>query len=205
MLKRILCFLFLSLLVWVPLQRAYGQQPTPSEVKSQDKTQTKTLKKKRVKPVSSAPTPAPAAAPAPAPTSIPAPAAPSNASVAPAIAPQPTPAPVPAPVSAPSASVSEPVSPKKELEVKSELGPSAPTVESESKRTVTPYFNMALSEATFIPTRGDIFTGGQLNAHLGLLWNVRQDHSLFGLYNFKYDGPSFQPQDQRAFQDRSLS
>ncbi|MBI4051527.1 MAG: hypothetical protein HY400_03375, partial [Elusimicrobia bacterium] len=93
-----------------------------------------------------------------------------------------------------------------EFSVKPEIAqPKPPSLEPESKRRVTPYFNMTLSEGTFIPSKGDIFTGGQMNTHMGVLWNIRENHSLFGLYNFKYTGPAFQPQDGREFQDRSIS
>ncbi len=69
----------------------------------------------------------------------------------------------------------------------------------------TPYFDMTLSEGMYIPSEGNFFSGGVMDTQVGLLAKIKKDQSVFGLYNFRYSGPAFQPQDGKQFQDRSLS
>lgn len=76
---------------------------------------------------------------------------------------------------------------------------------AEQTKAVTPYFNMSLAEMLNMPSQGNFFSGGQMNADLGLLGNINESNSLFALYNFRYMGPSFYPQDSNQFEDRSLS
>lgn len=68
----------------------------------------------------------------------------------------------------------------------------------------TPYFNMTLSEGVYVPSKGDFFSGGGINTQVGLLTRFNDTHSVFGLYNMRYAGPAFQPQDGKQFQDRTL-
>ncbi|MFH1619983.1 MAG: hypothetical protein ABIG11_08780 [bacterium] len=76
---------------------------------------------------------------------------------------------------------------------------------AEESKVYTPYFNMTLSEAMFVPSKGDFFSGGNMDTQVGMLAKFDPINSLFGLYNFKYAGPAFQPQDGKQFQERSLS
>lgn len=75
----------------------------------------------------------------------------------------------------------------------------------EGSKTFSPYFDMTLSEGAFIPSDGNFFSGGNINTQVGLLTKVNPSNSIFGLYNLRYSGPGFQPQDSKQFQDRSLS
>ncbi|MDD2774180.1 MAG: hypothetical protein PHP45_10865 [Elusimicrobiales bacterium] len=68
----------------------------------------------------------------------------------------------------------------------------------------TPYFNMSLSEGVGLPSQGNFFSGGGIDTRLGLLTKFSGSSSLFALYNLRYAGPGFQPQDARQFQERSL-
>ncbi len=76
---------------------------------------------------------------------------------------------------------------------------------AEDSKIFTPFFDMTLSEAAFLPSEGNIFSGGNINTQVGLLANVSQKDQLFGLYNFGYLGQSFTPQDSKQFTDRSMS
>ncbi|MFA6434191.1 MAG: hypothetical protein WCW52_05800 [Elusimicrobiales bacterium] len=76
---------------------------------------------------------------------------------------------------------------------------------AEDSKIFTPYFDMMLMEAAFLPSAGNIFSGGNINTQVGLLTKLTRKDSLFGLYNFNYAGPSFQPQDSKQFTDRSMS
>ena len=76
---------------------------------------------------------------------------------------------------------------------------------AEDSKIFTPYFDMTLMEAAFLPSAGNIFSGGNINTQVGLLTKITQKDSLFGLYNFNYAGPAFQPQDSKQFTDRSMS
>jgi hypothetical protein len=76
---------------------------------------------------------------------------------------------------------------------------------AEDSKVFTPFFDMTLSEAAFLPSEGNIFSGGNINTQVGLLANVSQKDQLFGLYNFGYLGQSFTPQDSKQFTDRSMS
>jgi len=76
---------------------------------------------------------------------------------------------------------------------------------AEDSKVFTPFFDMTLSEAAFLPSEGNIFSGGNINTQVGLLANVSQKDQLFGLYNFGYVGQSFTPQDSKQFTDRSMS
>jgi hypothetical protein len=76
---------------------------------------------------------------------------------------------------------------------------------AEDSKVFTPFFDMTLSEAAFLPSEGNIFSGGNINTQVGLLANVSQKDQLFGLYNFGYVGQSFTPQDSKQFTDRSMA
>lgn len=80
----------------------------------------------------------------------------------------------------------------------------AQQTQAEEARTFTPYFNMNLAESLYIPSQGEFFSGGAINTQVGLLARMAQRHNLFGLYNFRYLGPAFQPQDGKQFSERSL-
>jgi len=87
------------------------------------------------------------------------------------------------------------------------LCPSVPvfSAPAENSKVLTPYFNMSLSEMVNFPSQGNLFTGGNMDADIGLLGTINETNSIFALYNFRYLGPSFYPQDTRQFYDRSLS
>lgn len=76
---------------------------------------------------------------------------------------------------------------------------------AEESKIFTPYFDMILSEGMYIPSEGNFFSGGVMDMQIGLLAKTKKNQSVFGLYNFKYSGPAFQPQDAKQFQDRELS
>jgi len=76
---------------------------------------------------------------------------------------------------------------------------------AEDSKIFTPFFDMTLSEAAFLPSEGNIFSGGNINTQVGLLAKATQKDQLFGLYNFNYSGPGFAPQDSKQFTDRSMS
>jgi len=76
---------------------------------------------------------------------------------------------------------------------------------AEDSKIFTPYFDMTLMEAAFMPSQGNIFSGGNINTQVGLLTRITRKDSLFGLYNFNYAGPAFQPQDSKQFTDRGMS
>jgi len=76
---------------------------------------------------------------------------------------------------------------------------------AEDSKIFTPFFDMTLSEAAFLPSDGNIFSGGDINTQVGLLAKVAEKDHIFGLYNFNYVGQGFAPQDSRQFTDRSLS
>ena len=76
---------------------------------------------------------------------------------------------------------------------------------AENSKVFTPYFDMTLLEAAYVPSDSNIFSGGNINTQVGLLTKITQKDSLFGLYTFNYAGPAFQPQDSKQFTDRSMS
>lgn len=76
---------------------------------------------------------------------------------------------------------------------------------AEDSRIFTPFFDMTLTEAGYLPSQGNLFSGGNINTQVGLLAKVSQKDSLFGLYNFNYAGQGFAPQDSRQFTDRSMA
>jgi len=76
---------------------------------------------------------------------------------------------------------------------------------SEDSKIFTPYFDMTLMEAAYLPSKGNIFSGGNINTQVGLLTKITKNDSVFGLYNFNYTGPAFQPQDSKQFTDRNMS
>ena len=76
---------------------------------------------------------------------------------------------------------------------------------AEDSRIFTPYFDMTLSEAAFLPSEGNLFSGGNINTQVGLLSRLTEKDNLFALYNFNYAGQGFAPQDSRQFTDRSMS
>ncbi len=75
---------------------------------------------------------------------------------------------------------------------------------AEQSEIFTPYFDMTLSEGVYVPSEGDFFTGGNINTQVGLLSKIDEENSIFGLYNFNYAGPGFQPQDAGQFSERSM-
>lgn len=75
----------------------------------------------------------------------------------------------------------------------------------EDSRIFTPYFNMTLLEAGYVPSQGNIFSGGNVDTQVGMLTKLSQKDQLFGLYDFNYDGQGFAPQDTKQFTDRSMT
>jgi hypothetical protein len=76
---------------------------------------------------------------------------------------------------------------------------------AEDSKIFTPFFDMTLSEAAFLPSEGNIFSGGNITTQVGLLSKITQADHLFALYNFGYTGQGFTPQDSKQFTDRSMS
>ena len=76
---------------------------------------------------------------------------------------------------------------------------------AEDSKIFTPFFDMTMTEAGYLPSQGNIFSGGNINTQVGLLSKISQKDSIFGLYNFNYAGQGFAPQDSKQFTDRSLS
>ncbi len=76
---------------------------------------------------------------------------------------------------------------------------------AEDSKIFTPYFDMTMMEAAYVPSEGNIFSGGNINTQVGLLAKATRKDSFFGLYNFNYSGPAFQPQDGKQFTDRNMS
>jgi len=76
---------------------------------------------------------------------------------------------------------------------------------AEDSKIFTPFFDMTLSEAAFLPSEGNIFSGGNINTQVGLLSKITQKDHLFALYNFNYTGQGFAPQDSKQFTDRSMA
>lgn len=79
-----------------------------------------------------------------------------------------------------------------------------PAEVKESVRRFTPYFDIGVTQGLYIPTQGVFFSGTNMGSNVGLLTNLSEDHSIFGLYRFDYSGPGFQVQDGKEFQSRSL-
>ncbi len=72
-------------------------------------------------------------------------------------------------------------------------------------RTLTPYFNFGIDEGVYIAgDRSQYFSGGNVNTSVGMLANLAERHSLFGLYNLNYSGAGFAPQDTKEFLSRTL-
>ena len=76
---------------------------------------------------------------------------------------------------------------------------------AEDSKIFTPFFDMTLTEAGYLPSEGNIFSGGNINTSVGLLAKASQKDHFFGLYNFNYAGPGFAPQDSKQFTDRSMT
>lgn len=76
---------------------------------------------------------------------------------------------------------------------------------AEDSKIFTPFFDMTMSEAAYLPSAGNIFSGGNMNTQVGLLSKISPKDSIFGLYNFNYAGQGFAPQDSKQFTDRSMS
>ncbi|MCX5793206.1 MAG: hypothetical protein NTY45_13460 [Elusimicrobia bacterium] len=76
---------------------------------------------------------------------------------------------------------------------------------AEDSKIFTPYFDMTMNEAAYMPSVGNIFSGGNVNTQVGLLSKITPKDQLFGLYNFNYSGQGFTPQDSKQFTDRSLT
>ncbi|HNT97827.1 MAG TPA: hypothetical protein PKK31_06140 [Elusimicrobiales bacterium] len=76
---------------------------------------------------------------------------------------------------------------------------------AESSKIFTPFFDMTLAENGYMPSEGNIFSGGNINTQVGLLAKITEKDQVFGLYNFNYGGPGFAPQDTKQFTDRTLT
>ncbi|HAF94849.1 MAG: hypothetical protein A2X34_08000 [Elusimicrobia bacterium GWC2_51_8] len=76
---------------------------------------------------------------------------------------------------------------------------------AEDSKIFTPFFDMTLNEAAYMPSVGNIFSGGNINTQVGLLAKVTEKDHIFGLYNFNYAGQGFAPQDSKQFTDRSMT
>ena len=74
---------------------------------------------------------------------------------------------------------------------------------AEDSKIFTPYFDMTMTEAGFMPSQGNLFSGGNINTQVGLLTKIAKNDQIFGLYNFNYSGQGFAPQDTKQFTDRS--
>ena len=85
------------------------------------------------------------------------------------------------------------------------LTPPANAAVPEDSRVFTPYFNMSLAEGAYVPSQGNVFSGGVINAQTGLLTKLDDRNSILGLYNLLYNGPAFHPQDNLQFQQRSMA
>lgn len=72
-------------------------------------------------------------------------------------------------------------------------------------KVYTPYFDMSLTEAGYIPSGGNIFSGAVIDTRAGFLLNLAEKHGIFTLYSFNYSGPGFSPQDTKQFSDRSMT
>lgn len=75
----------------------------------------------------------------------------------------------------------------------------------EPSKVYTPYFDMSLTEAGYLPSNGNIFSGALIDTRAGFLLNLAEKHGLFVLYSFNYSGPGFSPQDTKQFTDRSMT
>ncbi|MBI5745005.1 MAG: hypothetical protein HY952_10715 [Elusimicrobia bacterium] len=75
---------------------------------------------------------------------------------------------------------------------------------AEDSKIFTPFFDMTMTEAGYLPSEGNIFSGANINTQVGLLSKITQKDHLFGLYNFSYAGAGFAPQDSKQFTDRSM-
>ncbi len=76
---------------------------------------------------------------------------------------------------------------------------------AEDSKIFTPFFDMTMTEAGYMPSQGNLFSGGNMNTQVGLLTKISPKDSLFGLYNFNYSGQGFSPQDSKQFTDRSMT
>jgi len=76
---------------------------------------------------------------------------------------------------------------------------------AEDSKIFTPFFDMSINEALYVPSVGNFFSGGNMNTQVGLLTKITAKDQLFGLYNFNYAGPCFAPQDSKQFTDRSMA
>lgn len=80
----------------------------------------------------------------------------------------------------------------------------ARSVGFESRR-FTPYFNMTLAQGGYMPTKGDFFTGANMNMSVGLLSKITDNHGIFSLYNLNFAGQAFRFPDTQEFASKSLS
>ncbi|MFA5161613.1 MAG: hypothetical protein WC421_05155 [Elusimicrobiales bacterium] len=71
--------------------------------------------------------------------------------------------------------------------------------------TFIPWFNMTLGEGVYLPSQGNMFSGGNIDAQIGLLTRFSGSKTLFGLYDFDYNGPSFPQRDAARFQERGIN
>jgi len=72
-------------------------------------------------------------------------------------------------------------------------------------RRFTPYFNMTMAQGGYLPSKGDFFTGANINANVGLLAKIAEKHSLFSLYDLGFNGEGFRFPDTQEFASKDLS
>jgi len=78
-------------------------------------------------------------------------------------------------------------------------------VSTKSFKKFTPSFDLEFSENVFMPSEGNLFTGGEISSSVGLETKFTDNSRLYALYDFNYLGPAFHPQDTKNFNERSLS
>jgi hypothetical protein len=70
-------------------------------------------------------------------------------------------------------------------------------------RRFTPYFNMSVSQAGYLPDTGAFFTGTNMNVQMGLLSKIVEKQELFALYNLNFTGQAFRFPDTQEFESKS--
>lgn len=74
----------------------------------------------------------------------------------------------------------------------------------ENSKVFTPYFDMSLTQAGYLPSNGNIFSGSVIDTKAGFLVTPAEKHGIFVLYGFNYSGPGFNPQDTKQFTERTM-
>ncbi|MBI4979709.1 MAG: hypothetical protein HZC28_19685 [Spirochaetes bacterium] len=75
---------------------------------------------------------------------------------------------------------------------------------SDEEPPFKPSFSMSMSEGGIYVNNRDLSFANSLSMHAGGIYKLSSDVSLFGLYQFMYDGPGLRPQqDSEALQERS--